>query len=358
MQQIDLRSDTVTRPTTGMREAMLRAEVGDDVYGDDPTVNELQEYAADLFGFEEALFTCSGTQANLIALLAHCERGDEYLVGQTAHTYKYEGGGAAVFGSIQPQPIEFSPDGTLDLKKVAEKIKPNDFHFAKTRLLCLENTQYGQALPLAYFQEAWDFTRVHGLRLHLDGARLMNAAVKQGIDVKSITKHFDTVSVCLSKGLGAPVGSILCGSSEFIARARRWRKVAGGGMRQAGILAAAGLYALQYQVTRLAEDHDKAWELATLLTAIPPLQVKYSKSQTNMVFAEMEERHVAPLAQWLKKEGILVNPGKIMRMVMHLDVAPGAVSQIAEAIKSYFQQAECNQNLPATGNNTKEVRYF
>ena len=358
MQLIDLRSDTVTRPTLAMREAMLQAEVGDDVYGDDPTVNELQRYAAELFGFEEALFTCSGTQANLIALLAHCERGDEYLVGQTAHTYKYEGGGAAVFGSIQPQPIEFNPDGTLDLNKVAEKIKPNDFHFARTRLLCLENTQNGQALPLAYFQEARDFTRVHGLGLHLDGARLMNAAVKLELDAREITKHFDTVSVCLSKGLGAPVGSVLCGSSEFIGQARRWRKVAGGGMRQAGILAAAGLYAIKHQVKRLVEDHANAGELARLLSGIPALKVQSSENQTNMVFVEMAERHAVPLGQWLKKEGILVNPGKTMRMVMHLDVNRAAVHQTAEAIEDYFRQDKGEQQQLTPGCKNGGVRYF
>lgn len=339
MKQIDLRSDTVTRPTPGMNQAMMQAQVGDDVYGDDPAVNALQQFAAELFGFEQALFTCSGTQANLIALLAHCERGDEYLVGQTAHTYKYEGGGAAVFGSIQPQPIEFSPDGTLDLEKVAEKIKPDDFHFARTRLLCLENTQNGQALPLEYLKEARDFAKERGLSLHLDGARLMNAAVKLKVKPQTITQHFDTVSVCLSKGLGAPVGSILCGNSNFIDRARRWRKVAGGGMRQAGIIAAAGLYALQHQVERLKEDHDNARELARLLTTIPALKVQYSASQTNMVFAKMKEQYAAPLAQWLKERGILINPGKSIRMVTHLDLSHEEICKTAEAITQYFQRS-------------------
>jgi threonine aldolase len=258
MPLIDLRSDTVTQPTVAMREAMMAAELGDDVYGEDPTVNRLEAWLANELGFAAALFVPTGTMSNLLGLMAHCERGDEYIVGQQAHTYKYEGGGAAVLGSIQPQPIDGEADGSLDLAKVEAAIKQDDFHFARTRLLALENTMQGKVLPLDYLAAARELTRRRGLSLHLDGARLYNAAVKLGVPAREITQHFDSVSVCLSKGLGAPVGSVLCGSTALIAKARRLRKMVGGGMRQAGVLAAAGLYALQHQVQRLVEDHAKA----------------------------------------------------------------------------------------------------
>lgn len=336
MKTIDLRSDTVTRPTEAMRQTMTDAEVGDDVYGDDPTVNKLQEYTANLLGFESALFACSGTQANLIALMSHCDRGDEYIVGQQAHTYKFEGGGAAILGSIQPQPLEFADDGTIDLELVASNIKPADIHFAKTRLLCLENTQNGRALPLDYLSQARDFTRKQGLKLHLDGARVFNGAVKQNIHASEITHHFDSVSVCLSKGLGAPVGSVLCGSEEFIERARRWRKVAGGGMRQAGILAAAGLHALNCHVERLAEDHLNAENLAHGLRIIPGLIVNYEESQTNMVFATIPEKDAEALATWLKKHDIIISPGTHLRLVLHLDISKEDVSRVINAFTDYF----------------------
>ena len=262
MMPIDLRSDTVTRPTAAMREAMLRAEVGDDVYGEDPTVIALQDRVAADLGFEAALFTPSGTQANLIGLLAHCARGDEYIVGMGAHTYKFEGGGAAVLGSIQPQPIPQAADGSLPLEAVERAIKPVDPHFARTRLLALENTWHGRVLPMGYLRDAREFCDHHGLALHLDGARLYNAAVALGVPAGDIARHFDSVSVCLSKGLGAPVGSVLAGSRVFIESAKRWRKVCGGGMRQAGILAAGALHALDHHVARLADDHRRADTLA------------------------------------------------------------------------------------------------
>ncbi|MCG8435344.1 MAG: low-specificity L-threonine aldolase, partial [Gammaproteobacteria bacterium] len=254
MKHIDLRSDTVTLPTQAMRDAMHAADVGDDVYGEDPSVNALEARMAHMAGFESALFLPSGTQSNLVALLSHCRRGDEYIVGQHAHTYRFEGGGAAVFGGIQPQPLDFEADGTLHLDKVAAAIKPDDNHFARTRLLCLENTVNGKILPLSYMQAAAEFARAHNLKLHLDGARIFNAAVALGFNLRDITQHCDSVSICLSKGLGAPVGSVLCGDRAFIEQARRWRKVAGGGMRQAGVLAAACIYALDNNVERLAED--------------------------------------------------------------------------------------------------------
>ncbi len=334
---IDLRSDTVTKPTRAMRQAMAEAEVGDDVYGDDPTVNRLQQYAAELLGFEAALFCCSGTQTNFVALLAHCQRGDEYIVGQQAHTYRYEGGGAAVFGSIQPQPIEFESDGTLDLSAVAAKLKPDDFHFARSRLLCLENTQNGQALPLAYLDTAGDFARKHGLLLHLDGARIFHAAIKTGVAARDIARPFDSVSVCLSKGLGAPVGSVLCGSRTFIDRARRWRKVAGGGMRQAGILAAAGLHALEHHVERLADDHLHARQLAEGLATINRIQVEYSASQTNMVFVTVPTDDVAPLALFLEESGIRITPGEHLRLVTHLDIGSEDINRVVDGFERYFK---------------------
>ena len=268
MSVIDLRSDTVTQPSAGMLDAMATAVTGDDVYGEDPTVNRLEAELARRLGFAAALFVPSGTMSNLLGLMAHCERGEEYIVGQQAHTYKYEAGGAAVLGSIQPQPLDVQADGSLDLAQVAAAIKPDDFHFARTRLLALENTMQGKVLPLSYLAQARAFTREHGLALHLDGARLYNAAVKLSVDAREITQHFDSVSVCLSKGLGAPVGSVLCGSPELIAKARRLRKMVGGGMRQAGILAAAGLYALDNNVQRLADDHANAHYLADGLRAV------------------------------------------------------------------------------------------
>ncbi len=333
---IDLRSDTVTRPTLAMRDAMAAAEVGDDVYGEDPTVNELEALAAGMLGMEAAVFVCSGTQSNLIALLSHCQRGDEYIVGQQAHTYKYEGGGAAVLGGIQPQPLDFRADGTLDLEQVAAAIKPDDIHFAHTRLLCLENTQAGKVLPLAYLQRAREFVDAHGLGLHLDGARAFNAAVKLGQPITAISRYFDTVSICLSKGLGAPVGSLLCGQRDLILRARRWRKVVGGGMRQAGILAAAGIVALKHHVQRLAEDHSTAHRLAEGLAGIPALGVDPSSVETNMVFCWVADADMLALQRHLKAHGILVGTGNPLRLVTHLDITAGDVDKAVAAFGDYF----------------------
>jgi threonine aldolase len=333
---IDLRSDTVTKPSQPMRVKMMEAEVGDDVYGDDPTVNHLQEIAAELTGFEASLFTTSGTQANLIGIMSHCERGDEYIVGQLAHTYKYEAGGAAVLGSIQPQPIEFEPDSTLDLKKVEGKIKPDDFHFAKTKLLCLENTQNGKALPLPYLEKASLFCRQHQLNLHLDGARLFNAVVEKNVTVQSITQHFDSTSICLSKGLGAPIGSILCGSKEFINKARRWRKMVGGGTRQAGILAAAGIYALENNIERLQDDHNNAKLLADGIRKHDALTI--DSVATNMVFLRMNADTAESLADYLQKKNILISPGEITRLVTHLDITIDDIDVVVSKIADYFKQ--------------------
>jgi threonine aldolase len=339
MKEIDLRSDTVTKPTPGMRAAMAAAEVGDDVYGEDPTVNRLEALAAQMLGKDAALFVPSGTQSNLLGVMAHCERGDEYIVGQQAHTYKYEGGGAAVLGSIQPQPLEFEPDGTLDLARVSGAIKPDDAHFARTRLLCLENTQSGKALPLDYLQRAHDFARSRGLGLHLDGARVFNAAVKQAVPVREIARHFDTVSVCLSKGLGAPVGSVLCGRADLIGKARRWRKMLGGGMRQAGVLAAAGIYALTHNVERLAEDHATAHALAQGLAGIDGVSVDPAAVQTNMVFMTVAPERAEALRAFLRQRNVLVGGGHQFRLVTHLDVTPADVQTVVRAVEGFFATA-------------------
>jgi threonine aldolase len=329
---IDLRSDTVTRPTPGMRAAMAAAEVGDDVYGDDPTVNRLQAVVAERFGFPAALFLASGTQSNLSALMAHCARGDEYLVGQDAHTYKYEQGGAAVLGSIQPQPLENDPEGGIAIERIAHAIKPDDDHFARTRLLALENTIGGRVLPAAYLQSVTEFVHARGLRTHLDGARLFNAVVKLKSDERAAVAGFDSVSVCLSKGLGAPAGSVLLGTKEFIAAARRWRKALGGGMRQAGILAAAGLYALEHHVQRLAEDHENAERLAAGLRAIG---LPAEQPQTNMVFVDIPKTQVSSLAEHLAQRGILASIATRTRLVTHLDVSREKIATTLTAFREY-----------------------
>ncbi|MCG9652860.1 low-specificity L-threonine aldolase [Vibrio vulnificus] len=319
---MDFRSDTVTRPTPAMREAMANAIVGDDVYGDDPTVNELEAFAAKEAGFEAALFTTSGTQANLLGLMAHCERGDEYLCGQQAHNYRYEAGGAAVLGSIQPQPIENNPDGTLPFDKLTAAIKPDDSHFARTKLLSLENTINGKVLPLSYLQEARAFVDKHNLKLHLDGARVYNAATALDVPVRDIAQYFDSMTICLSKGLGAPVGSLLLGSKEYIAKARRLRKMVGGGMRQAGILAAAGKLALTKQVTQLKVDHANAKALAQGLSELPGVHVNPDFVQTNIVFAKLDDGiDIDAIAQKLAKESIIITPGNPIRFVTHKDIS-------------------------------------
>jgi len=332
---VDLRSDTVTRPGPGMRRAMMKAEVGDDVFGDDPTVNRLQERIAERLGFEAGLFFPSGTQANLAALMTHCGRGDEVILGQEAHTYRYEAGGAAVLGSIQPQPLPNRPDGTLDLAEVEAAIKPEDAHFARTRLLALENTIGGRAIGRPWLEEALALAARRGLATHLDGARIFNAAVKLGVDARELCRGFDSVSVCLSKGLGAPAGTVLVGRREFIARARRARKMLGGAMRQPGILAAAGLYALEHNVARLAEDHDNAERLAAGLAAIPALAVE--PAQTNMVFVRVPLACVRAIAAHLEREGVRVLAAPRMRLVTHLDVDRSGVERAVRAFAEFFR---------------------
>ncbi|EGR0110207.1 low-specificity L-threonine aldolase [Vibrio vulnificus] len=334
---MDFRSDTVTRPTPAMREAMANAIVGDDVYGDDPTVNELEAFAAKEAGFEAALFTTSGTQANLLGLMAHCERGDEYLCGQQAHNYRYEAGGAAVLGSIQPQPVENNPDGTLPFDKLAAAIKPDDSHFARTKLLSLENTINGKVLPLSYLQEARAFVDKHNLKLHLDGARVYNAATALDVPVRDIAQYFDSMTICLSKGLGAPVGSLLLGSKEYIAKARRLRKMVGGGMRQAGILAAPGKLALTEQVAQLKVDHANAKALAQGLSELPGVHVNPDFVQTNIVFAKLDDNvDINTIAQKLAKESIIITPGNPIRFVTHKDISRQDIDLFLEKLRFFL----------------------
>lgn len=333
---IDLRSDTVTHPTPAMLKAMTEADLGDDVFDDDPTVHRLEALAAETLGKEASMFVPSGTQSNLAALMTHCGRGDEYLVGQQAHTYLFEGGGGATLGGLQPQPIDQEPDGTLDLEKLATLIKPDDYHFARTRLLCLENTTWGKVLPQDYLAKAKSFADEHGLALHLDGARIFNAAIAQGISAAELATPFDSVSACLSKGLGCPVGSVLAGPADFVKEAKRWRKMLGGGMRQSGILAAAGIHALQHHVYRLAEDHANARLLADGLADIKGIEVP--PVQTNMVFATVAEHKVAGLAEHLRSQDILILAPKAggLRLVTHLDLDADAIQTAVTAFAEHL----------------------
>lgn len=351
---IDLRSDTVTQPTPAMREAMMAAPLGDDVFGDDPSVNALQDRIAALLGFEAALFMPTGTQSNLCALLAHCQRGDEYIVGQLAHTYRFEGGGAAVLGSIQPQPLTQDAGGQMAIADIASAIKPDDCHFARTRLLCLENTWNGYRMPMEYLAQATAVAREKGLVCHLDGARLFNAAVDQAAspadaahaaidseavfrEARRIAGHFDSVSVCFSKGLGAPAGSALCGSKELIARAHRIRKMAGGGMRQSGFLAAAASYALDHHLVRLSDDHALAQRLAAGLQGIAGLQVR--SAQTNIVFLDVADARGPELLAYLKAHGVLATGLIGLRFVTHLDVDASGIDHAVNCIRAFFAGA-------------------
>ncbi|MGQ3004016.1 MAG: GntG family PLP-dependent aldolase [Hydrogenophaga sp.] len=366
---VDLRSDTVTQPTAAMREAMMAAPLGDDVFGDDPSVQALQERIAAITGKQAALFMPSGTQSNLCAMLAHCERGDEYLVGQNAHTYRYEGGGAAVLGSIQPQPLAQNASGQMQLADIAAAIKPDDPHFARTRLLCLENTWNGHPMPADYLDGATALAREHGLAVHLDGARVFNAAVAAGGDprlgagplqaeaapsggsdphavgerggdpyqtVRGIVDRFDSVSVCFSKGLGAPVGSALCGSEDLIRRALRWRKMLGGGLRQSGLLAAAAHHALDHHVRRLADDHALALRLAQGLAGIEGLSVR--SAQTNIVFVDVAGGRGPDLLAHLAKDGVLATGLIGLRFVTHLDVDTAGIDRAIASTRAFFAQ--------------------
>ena len=339
---VDLRSDTVTRPTPAMRQAMFDAEVGDDVFGDDPTVNALQERIAAMTGKEAALYMPTGTQSNLCGILAHCQRGDEYIVGQLAHTYRYEGGGAAVLGSVQPQPLAQDAQGRMAMADIANAVKPDDAHFARTRLLCLENTWNGHVMPQDYLESAAALARAQGLAVHLDGARVFNAAVANagaGGDavaaLRRITAVFDSVSVCFSKGLGAPMGSALCGSKDLIARAHRIRKMTGGGLRQAGVVAAAALHALDHHVQRLEQDHAMAQRLAAGLQGLPGLSVR--SVQTNIVFLDVTEGRGPALLAHLKAAGVLATGMLGLRFVTHMDVDAVGIDRAIAAIRAFVQ---------------------
>ena len=357
MTTVDLRSDTVTRPTLAMREAMMAAPLGDDVFGDDPTVNALQQRIAELTGKEAALFMPSGTQSNLCGILAHCGRGDEYIVGQLAHTYRYEGGGAAVFGSVQPQPLLQDATGRMAIADIAASIKPDDPHFARSRLLCLENTWNGHVMPEAYLAEATALARSRGLATHLDGARVFNAAVASAAPgqgalarLREIADHFDSLSVCFSKGLGAPVGSALCGSSELIAAARRVRKMAGGGLRQAGLLAAAALHALDHHVERLADDHALAQRLAQGLAGIDGLTVR--SAQTNIVFVDVADGQGPALLDHLQACGVLATGLIGLRFVTHLDVDAAGIDHAIACTRDFLARhahGRLVRTLPSAG---------
>ncbi len=337
MAHIDMRSDTVTQPTRAMRDAMANAEVGDDVYGDDPTVNSLQERAAQLLGKEAGLFVASGTQSNLVALLSHCQRGDELLVGDCFHIHQYEAGGASVLGGVMMGALETDHRGVIQPSDVAAAIKPDDLHCPISRLLCLENTVYGHVHDAEHINSLASVAKARELLVHLDGARLMNAAVKLGVPARIIVKAVDSVSLCLSKGLGTPAGSVLVGSKPFIERARRIRKLVGGGMRQVGIIAAAGLHALDYHIQRLAVDHTNALRLADQLNRIGKVEVNEGQVETNMVFMKLPDGSAEPLRKYLSERGILLGGGeRNIRLVTHLDIDADAVDQLAIEINNFF----------------------
>lgn len=336
MRYIDLRSDTVTQPTDAMRQAMLHAEVGDDVYGEDPGVNALEAFGARLLGKQAALFVPSGTMSNLLAVMSHCQRGEGAILGNAAHIYRYEAQGSAVLGSVALQPLPMQRDGTLAFDDIKAALAPDDAHFVQTRLICLENTHNGKVLPLSYLQEMGAFVAERGLKLHLDGARLFNAVVASETAAAVIAAPFDSISICLSKGLGAPVGSLLVGSHDFIARARRLRKMLGGGMRQAGILAQAGLFALEQHVTRLADDHRRAKMLAEGLAALPGIELDLSLVQSNMVFLRLREGESAPLLAFMKERGILFSGYGELRLVTHLQINDDDIEEVIDAFTEYL----------------------
>jgi threonine aldolase len=340
MKLIDLRSDTVTQPTPAMREAMYRAEVGDDVFGEDPTINRLQEMAADRLGKGAALFVVSGTMANLVALLTHCGRGDEAIIGNRSHTFLFEQAGMAALGSIMPFPVPNQPDGTLRLADVKAAIRADDEHFPRTRLVCLENTHNvcnGTPLTAEYTAQLAHLAHSWGLRVHLDGARVFNAAAALEVDVRVLVQDVDSVMFCLSKGLCAPVGSLLCGGADFIAEARRARKVVGGGMRQAGILAAAGIVAIEQMADRVGEDHVRAKQLAHGLAEIPGVDV--APVATNILYfrlAEQVSKAQEAVRDGLAERGILVGAradGRF-RAVTHYWISDEDIRATIEAVRA------------------------
>ena len=334
---IDLRSDTVTLPTEEMRNAMATAVVGDDVMGEDPTVNQLEKMAADLAGMEASLFVASGTMGILVCVLAHCDRGDEVVLGDKSHLYRGEAGGISVLGSVSFKPLHNQEDGTIDINQLFESISPDDFHFPKTKVIALENTQNhcgGAVLLPEYVEKVSNFTNKHGLLLHMDGARIFNAAVYLGLNLSTLLENVDSVSICLSKGLSAPVGSLVCGSDEFISKARRIRKMLGGGMRQAGIIAAAGIIALEKMVDRLSEDHINAKKLAVGLSKIPNIGIDIDQVQTNIIFFEIKEVSELKLASLLENKGVKIYPRKPKwRIVTHSGITSTDVDIVLDAFK-------------------------
>jgi threonine aldolase len=341
---IDLRSDTVTKPTPAMRRAMYDAEVGDDVLGDDPTVQRLEELAAARLGKEAALFVPSGTMGNLVSLLVHCGRGDEVILGDQAHTYVYEAGGSSAVGSIHPRPLPNRPDGTIDLALLEASIRPDDIHAPRTRLITLENTHNrcgGAVLPVAYMDAVSALAQRRGLALHLDGARVFNAAVALGVDVQALVRGCDSINFCLSKGLGAPVGSVVVGSAAFIHEARRARKLVGGGMRQAGVIAAAGIVALTEMVNRLAEDHANARRLAEGIAGLPGIVLDPATVQTNIVIFALERSDLSPqqLAALLAQRGVWLFAigGQRLRAVTNYHVTAQDVEQAIGAFAAVLR---------------------
>ena len=345
MKIVDLRSDTVTKPTPAMWEAMANADVGDDVYGEDPTVNKLEAMAAERLGKEAALFVVSGTMGNLAALLSHCGRGDEVILGDKSHTFLYEQGGMAALGGIVPHTIPNQPEGTLCLSDVAEAIRGDNVHFPRTRLICLENTHNvcnGTPLTTWYMGRAGDLARRHGLKIHVDGARIFNAAVALDVDVRALVKDADSVTFCLSKGLCAPVGAVLCGSADFIAEARRARKVLGGGMRQAGVIAAAGVVALEQMTERLGEDHARVRRLADGLAVMDELEVE--TLFTNILYFRLApevKMTAADVSAHLKEYGILLGPRseRTFRAVTHYWIDDEGIERTLDAMRDILQEA-------------------
>ncbi len=337
---IDLRSDTVTRPSDGMRQAMAQAPVGDDVYGDDPTVRRLEERVADLLGKEDAVFVASGTQSNLTALLSHCGRGDEYIGGLGYHIPTYEAAGAAVLGGISPRHLKPDDSGALDPDEIAATIAPDDPHFAITKLLCVENTFNGKVVPQEKLEAAAGVAQANGLAIHIDGARLMNAVVTSNASAAEMVSFADSVSLCLSKGLGAPVGSVLAGSADFVTKARRNRKLLGGGMRQSGVLAACGLYALDNNVERLVDDHANAANLSQKLSSLVGISIDPASVQTSMIWMTVAADKRQGLSAHMREHGIVVAEPDMrtgsLRLVTHLDFPASAIDAVVDGFKSWM----------------------
>lgn len=344
MNWIDLRSDTVSQPTPQMRDAMANAPVGDDVYGEDPTINELQAEAAALLGKEAALYVSSGTMSNLTAVLAHCNRGDEIILAKQSHIFQYEAGGVSMYGGVHPNTLDINRDGTIDIEQIQRAIRPSNPHMPITRLVCLENTQagaWGAPLPKSYVDQVANVAHENNLKLHIDGARLFNAVTALGTPAHELVEHADSISICLSKGLCAPVGSVLVGSHEFIERAHRVRKSLGGGMRQAGIIAAAGLISLREMTKRLHEDHTTARQIAEGLATIPYINIDLERVKSNMIFFTLAADapiSTAELSQGLKARGILANPyndaDRLFRMVTHYWIKPEHVDTVVNAYRA------------------------